>query len=142
MACEAPEMGPASTRPEIATANTVQSMLSSLKGAGADDSARAPIGVHFQNLFNSSHPQCAKSSRARRKKAARRNFSVKCSDRLDRLDRIVTFLNNINVFRVESSFLSNLSVVLRGKIIPAVPNAHDFAIPRHFAKQDVGGVSI
>jgi hypothetical protein len=101
----------------------------------------------FQNwlIFNSLHPPFAKSPRAREKKSAYRNFSLPAkstSDRLGRLDIIVTFLNNINVFRVQSFFLSNLSVVLSGQIITAAPNAHDFAIPRHLAKQNVGSVSV
>jgi hypothetical protein len=41
VASEAPEMA-ASTRPEIATANIVRSMLSSLDGAGADDRPKRP----------------------------------------------------------------------------------------------------
>ena len=62
------------------------------------------------------------------------------SDRLDRLDRIATFINNTNWFRIRSFFLSYLSIDLRGKIVSAAPNAHDLAIPRHL-KQNVGGVS-
>jgi hypothetical protein len=56
------------------------------------------------------------------------------------LDRIATFINNTNWFRIRSFFLSYLSIDLRGKIVSAAPNAHDLAIPRHL-KQNVGGVS-